>query len=180
MRWAEMQLGLIEGILHLVRKYTRRKTGYKFLNPKQVGMVQDVVVDEQVISKEVQLGPTTNCQPHTQWSQMHAHPVFEMLEETTDDSGEVDNVCRFVFFKNLACLRRVSVGVKRQVRALSGRETLYLRSPSAERRKIHVSPGFFPYLEPSSDDSITCRMACPTRPEPPVTRTTVDIEARID
>ena len=60
-----MQLGLIEGIFHLVRKYTRRKTRYKFLDPKQVGMVQDVVVDEQVVSKEVQLGPTTNCQPHT-------------------------------------------------------------------------------------------------------------------
>ena len=140
MGWAEMQLGLIEGILHLVRKYTRRKTRDEFLDPEQVGMVQDVVVDEQIVSKEVQLGPG---QPHTtnaSGAPLRAYPVFEMLEETTDDSGEVDDVCRFVFFKNLARLCRVSVGVKRQMRgALQVERRLFFtsdRHPPSEGRSM--------------------------------------------
>ena len=52
------------------------------------------------------------------------------------------------------------------------RERLDFRSPSLELAKIQVSPGFFPYREPSGSVLITCSMAFPTSPEPPVTRTT--------
>jgi hypothetical protein len=41
------------------------------------------------------------------------HPVLEMLEETADDGGEVDDMSRFVFFKDLPRLSSVSVGVER-------------------------------------------------------------------
>jgi len=51
-------------------------------------------------------------------------------------------------------------------------ERLDFRSPSLELAKIQVSPGFFPYREPSGSVLITCSMAFPTSPEPPVTRTT--------
>lgn len=51
-------------------------------------------------------------------------------------------------------------------------EGLDFRSPSLELAKIQVSPGFFPNREPSGSVLITCSMAFPTSPEPPVTRTT--------
>ena len=51
-------------------------------------------------------------------------------------------------------------------------ERFDFRSPSLELAKIQVSPGFFPYREPSGSVLITCSMAFPTSPEPPVTRTT--------
>ena len=53
-----------------------------------------------------------------------------------------------------------------------GRQRLDFRSPSLELAKIQVSPGFFPNFDPSGSVLITCSMAFPTSPEPPVTRTT--------
>ena len=52
------------------------------------------------------------------------------------------------------------------------RGRLDFRSPSLELAKIQVSPGFFPNREPSGSVLITCSMAFPTSPEPPVTRIT--------
>ena len=51
----------------------------------------------------------------------------------------------------------------------------YLRSPSKLRAKTHCSPGSRPYFDPSGSVSITCWMALPTRPDPPVTSTTFGI-----
>ena len=51
-------------------------------------------------------------------------------------------------------------------------ERLDFRSPSLELAKIQVSPGFLPKREPSGSVLITCSMAFPTSPEPPVTRIT--------
>ena len=52
------------------------------------------------------------------------------------------------------------------------REGLDFRSPSLEPTKTQVSPGLFPNREPSGSVLITCSMAFPTSPEPPVTRIT--------
>jgi hypothetical protein len=51
-------------------------------------------------------------------------------------------------------------------------QRLDFRSPSLELAKIQVSPGFFPNREPSGSVLITCSMALPTSPDPPVTSTT--------
>ena len=51
-------------------------------------------------------------------------------------------------------------------------ERLDFRSPSLELAKIQVSPGFLPNREPSGSVLITCSIAFPTSPEPPVTRIT--------
>jgi len=46
----------------------------------------------------------------------------------------------------------------------------YLRSPSLEPTKTQVSPSCFPKREPGTSVEMTCSIAFPTRPEPPVTR----------
>lgn len=43
------------------------------------------------------------------------------------------------------------------------------RSASVELAKTHTSPGRLPNLEPSGSVLMTCSIAFPTRPEPPVT-----------
>lgn len=45
----------------------------------------------------------------------------------------------------------------------------YRRSASVELAKTHTSPGRLPNLEPSGSVLMTCSIAFPTRPEPPVT-----------
>jgi hypothetical protein len=44
--WAEVQLGLVEGILYLIGKHTRRETRHEPLDTEQVGVMQSIVVDE--------------------------------------------------------------------------------------------------------------------------------------
>ena len=45
----------------------------------------------------------------------------------------------------------------------------HLKSPSLEPAKIQVSPSCFPKREPWISVEMTCLIALPTRPEPPVT-----------
>jgi len=88
----------------------------------------------------------------------------------------MDDMSRLILFKQFASgfdipksdsSVRVSTATK-----CNGRERLDFRSPSLELAKIHVSPGFLPNREPSGSVLITCSMAFPTSPEPPVTRIT--------
>ena len=51
----------------------------------------------------------------------------------------------------------------------------HLRSPSLELAKTQVSSGLLLKRELGGSELITCSMALPTRPVPPVTRMTVDI-----
>lgn len=62
--------------------------------------------------------------------------------------------------------------------SIQGSCIYYLKSPSDEEAKIHVSPGFLPKREPSGSLSMTYLMAWPTRPVPPVTRMTEDMVDR--
>ena len=48
----------------------------------------------------------------------------------------------------------------------------HLRSPSLLLRKTHSSPSSLPYRLPTGSFSRTHCRPCPTRPDPPVTRTT--------
>jgi len=50
-----VQFTLIQRIFDLIREYASREAGDKLFHPKSVRMVEDVVVDEQVISEKVQL-----------------------------------------------------------------------------------------------------------------------------
>ena len=84
--------------------------------------------------------------------------------------------CVGLYFSNNLRVASISLIATRQrefpLRLGTWRERLDFRSPSLELAKIQVSPGFFPNREPSGSVLITCSMAFPTRPEPPVTRIT--------
>lgn len=89
-------------------------------------------------------------------------------------SSKVNDMGRFVLFKQLTRLCRISVHISSQFAATAWWSApIHLRSPSDDLAKIQVSPGLFPKRDPSGSVSITCLMACPTRPLPPVTSTTV-------
>ena len=55
MREAEVDLGLVEGVLDLVRVDTRREARNDLFALELVRGVQDVVVDEDVVPEEVEL-----------------------------------------------------------------------------------------------------------------------------
>lgn len=85
----------------------------------------------------------------------------------------MDNMGRLVLFKQFASgfdIPRSDSSIRMST-ATRGK-TLDFRSPSLELAKIQVSPGFLPNREPSGSVLITCSMALPTSPEPPVTRIT--------
>ena len=91
--------------------------------------------------------------------------------------SQMDNMGRFVFLKEFACLLRVSV---QRINALGTASTIrfvasHLRSASEELAKIQVSPDRLPYLEPSGSLLMTYSMPLPTSPVPPVTRITLDM-----
>ena len=68
----------------------------------------------------------------------------------------MDDMSRLVLFIQTTRLLRISVNRKSLIIAKKGglkewQET-DLRSPSEELANIHVSPGFFPYREPSGSE----------------------------
>lgn len=50
-----MDLGLVQGVIDLVRVDACRQTGNDLLHPELVRVVEDVVVDEDVLAEEVEL-----------------------------------------------------------------------------------------------------------------------------
>jgi hypothetical protein len=79
---------------------------------------------------------------------------------------------RLVFLIQPTCLS----GISRQMSGVYSCGTtctsIHLKSPSDELANTQVSPGLFPKRDPSGSVSITCFIACPTRPVPPVTKIT--------
>lgn len=54
-RRADVNLGLIKGVLHLVGEHACRETRHHLLHVVLVGCMQNVIVDEDVVSQERQL-----------------------------------------------------------------------------------------------------------------------------
>ncbi len=77
----------------------------------------------------------------------------------------------FVFFEKFGCICFISLSIQQpSINIQHPVIQTYLRSPSLEPRKNQVSPSCFPKREPSTSVEMTCSIAFPTRPEPPVTR----------
>jgi hypothetical protein len=55
MWWSEMNFLFCEWILDLIREHTRGETRYKFLCPFDVRSVEDVVIDQHVVTEESHL-----------------------------------------------------------------------------------------------------------------------------
>jgi len=87
--------------------------------------------------------------------------------------GKVNDMRRLVLFKELDSLFGIANNVYQNI-DLSQRGAMcaYRRSPSAELAKIQRSPAFLPKREPSGSVLMTCSIALPTSPVPPVTRIT--------
>ena len=87
----------------------------------------------------------------------------------------MDDMGRLVFLEELPGLfwipERVNI-ISILLLPQQSKACAHLRSPSDEEAKTHVSPGFLPNREPWGSVSITCWIAFPTRPVPPVTKMT--------
>jgi len=83
-------------------------------------------------------------------------------------------MCGFILFKELLGLLWIpEEEAKLESYVLKRLQSdTYRRSASLDVANTHLSPSRLPNLEPTGSDSMTCCMADPTRPEPPVTRTT--------
>lgn len=89
--------------------------------------------------------------------------------------SKVNYMSGLVFFIELTSLHGVSAThtVKRRRRRVQ--DGAHLKSASDRLANIQTSFDFFPNLDPSGSVAITCWIAFPTRPVPPVTRTTASI-----
>src|ERR1700728_4814430 len=107
---------------------------------------------------------------------MYSAPVTNQSKGRTERC-QVNNVRRLVFLEQLTRLFRISklhdTGINKWVNTVG--VCAYLRSPSEEPANIQVSLYLLPNLEFSGSELIMCSIALPTRPVPPVTRTTVAI-----
>lgn len=104
-----------------------------------------------------------------------------LVRSPRTDSSKVNDMGRLVLLEKLLGLLKVSTASKHIIHAseiiLNAylHPTAHLRSPSDDVANIHVSPSFLPKRDPAGSVSITCLIACPMRPVPPVTRITSDI-----
>jgi hypothetical protein len=96
------------------------------------------------------------------------------VSERTDGS-EVDDMSGLVLSKESLGCCRIPVRASANALPFGQKHDAYRRSPSPERAKTQVSPARLPKREPSGSVSITCWIAAPTSPLPPVTRITSGI-----
>jgi len=56
MWWSKVNFFLCEWVFDLVWEHTSRKTRYDFLDPFDVSSMEDIVVDEHIVTEESHLG----------------------------------------------------------------------------------------------------------------------------
>jgi len=56
MWWSKVDFVLCEWVFDFVREHTSRKTRYDFLDPFDVSSMEDIVVDEHIVTEESHLG----------------------------------------------------------------------------------------------------------------------------
>jgi hypothetical protein len=81
-------------------------------------------------------------------------------------------MCGFIFFKEPFGLLWVPMEAAKLERYVFKCSKTHRKSPSLDVTNTHVSSSRRPNLEPTGSVSMTCCIADPTRPEPPVTRMT--------
>jgi hypothetical protein len=140
---------LVDWIRSLVRENTGRQARDSLFNFGFVSIVNDIVVDQEIVMEELGF-------------------LAHVLEQSTNTSCQMKNVSWLMAFKNCLGLLKGSK-VKRAWILVLGCRSFYLKSPSFDVRKIHVSFLRLANLG-SFSFSITQRTAAPTNPEPPVTR----------
>jgi hypothetical protein len=116
--------GFIYGIGGLIGEDAGRKTGYDFADFKFPRAFQDIIIHEEVVTEE-------RCR------------LFHVLKESTDTSSEMEHMGWLILGKDgLGVLLRATKGFIG--RSVQMEHSLYVRSPSLERRKTHSSFGSLP------------------------------------